>query len=122
MNQVPVYENLLAFNRKPEKRQILSVKLYYQDGTEDELNVSSPLITNGEDLERQYSHIKQYLDASAKDLQLLAYHAKMMSYDGTDFRPIGSYRMMYFGINGEPMEVRPVSEEAKAAQARLYGY
>lgn len=84
MELIPFYEDFLSFKREPGKRQILSVTLFYADGSQDELNVSSPHIRFSEGIERQYIHIRRYLNESAADLGLVGYHAKMLFTDGEE--------------------------------------
>lgn len=57
--------------------QILHIELWYADGSVRELNITSPMTSFGEDIERQYIYMRMYLRKTAIDLGIVAYQASI---------------------------------------------
>ena len=66
------------------KRQILHIELWYADGTTDEINVLSPQIVWGHDIEVQWIHMKAYIHQEYERLGVIKYRAHCAEIvDGT---------------------------------------
>ena len=85
------FNDFLSFKRTPDKIQILHIDLWYEDGSTGEINITSPHVALGEDLERQYIYMRMYLQKSARDLGVVAYRASVHRMVGDELRTSWSW-------------------------------
>lgn len=67
---------------RTSRTQVLHIDLFYADGTTGIINVTSPGIIWGEDIETQWFHMRTYIKSQCERLGLVGYHAHAHQIDG----------------------------------------
>lgn len=71
--------------------QVLHVHLWYADGTEGEINVTSPHIVWGDNVDTQWVHVRSYIKSLYDRLGIIKYQAHLYINAGGELNKALSY-------------------------------
>lgn len=77
-------------------QQILHIKTWYKDGSQREINITSPHVFAGEDLEVQYIYMKMYLRKMGSLLGITAYQGHICCVENGVPRIVGTFEKVDF--------------------------